>query len=47
MFHPSRACSARPFQVVSFSCRRNHSATPCLTRRTRTVVALTPSMTIG
>ena len=47
MFHPSRECSASPFQVFSFSCSRNHSATPCLTRRTSTVVAFTPSMTIG
>ena len=47
MFHPSRACSTRPFQVFSFSCSRNHSATPCFIRRTRTVVALTPSMTAG
>src|SRR5580704_6746372 len=47
MFQPSRACSARPFQVFSFSCSRNHSATPCFTLRTRTVVALMPSMTIG
>jgi hypothetical protein len=47
MFHPSRACSTSPFQVFSFSCSRNHSATPCFIRRTRTVVALTPSMTAG
>ena len=47
MFHPSRACSTSPFQVFSLICSRSHSATPCLTRRTRTVVALTPSMTAG
>ena len=47
MFHPSRACSTRPFQVFSFICSRNHSATPCFIRRTSTVVALTPSMTAG
>ena len=47
MFHPSRECSIRPFQIFSFNCSRNHSATPCLTRRTRTVVALTPSMSAG
>ena len=42
MFHPSRECSISPFQIFSLSWSRNHSATPCLTRRTRTVVALTP-----
>ena len=47
MFHPSRACSTSPFQVFSFSCSLNHSATPCFIRRTSTVVALTPSMTAG
>ena len=47
MFHPSRACSTRPFQVFSLICSRNHSATPCFIRRTSTVVALTPSITAG
>ena len=42
MFHPARACSWSPFQAFSLICSRYHSATPCLTRRTRTVVALTP-----
>ena len=47
-------CSTRPgnarlspFQIFSLSWSRYHSATPCLTRRTRTVVALTPSMSAG
>ena len=47
MFHPSRECSTSPFQIFSFNCSRYHSATPCLTRRTSTVVALTPSMSAG
>ena len=47
MFQPSRECSTSPFQVFSFSCSRNHSATPCFIRRTSTVVALTPSMWAG
>ena len=47
MFHPSRACSARPFQVFSLICSRSHSATDCFIRRTRTVVELTPSVTAG
>jgi hypothetical protein len=46
-FHPSALCSANPFQIFSLSCSRYHSATPCFTRRTRTVVAFTPSMSAG
>ena len=47
MFHPAALCSAHPFQVFSLSWSRYHSATPCLTRRTSTVVALTPVMSAG
>ena len=47
MFHPARECSRRPFQAFSLICSRNHSATPCLTRRTRTVVALAPATSMG
>ena len=47
MFHPSRACSRMPAQAFSLICSRYHSAPPCLTRRTSTVVALVPSMLIG
>jgi hypothetical protein len=47
MFHPSRECSTNPFQVFSFSWSLYHSATPCLTRRTRREVALTPAMSAG
>src|SRR5258708_6940853 len=47
MFQPSRECSMSPFQIFSLSWSRYHSATPCLTRRTNTVVALTPSISAG
>jgi hypothetical protein len=47
MFQPSRACCLSPFQAFSLICSRSHSATPCLIRRTRTVVELTPSMLAG
>ena len=47
MFHPARECSLSPFQDFSLIWSRNHSATPCLTRRTRTVVALAPAMSAG
>jgi hypothetical protein len=46
-FHPSRVCSRSPAQIASFSCSRNHSATPCFTRRISTVVAFIPATLIG
>src|SRR6266851_594271 len=47
MFHPSRACSWRPFQAFSLIWNRYHSAMPCFTRRTRIVVAFIPSTSMG
>ena len=47
MFHPSIECSASPFHTFSLSWMRYHSATPCLTRRTSTVVAFMPAMSAG
>ena len=47
MFHPSRACSRSPFQAFSLIWNRYHSAMPCLTRRTRMVVAFMPSTLMG
>ena len=47
MFHPSRECSRNPFHAFSLICNRNHSATPCFTRRISTVVAFTPATSIG
>ena len=46
-FHPSRECSFSPSHTLPLSWSRYHSATPCFTRRTRTVVALIPSMLNG
>ncbi len=47
MFHPSRACSRKPFQAFSLIWNRYHSAMPCFTRRTKIVVAFMPSTSIG
>jgi hypothetical protein len=47
MFHPSAECLMSPFQIFSRNWSQYHSATPRLTRRTRTVVALMPSMLAG
>ena len=46
-FQPSRECSFSPSHTLPLSWSRYHSATPCFTRRTRTVVALIPSMLNG
>ena len=47
MFHPASECSRSPCQAFFLICNRNHSATPCLTRRIKIVVGLMPSTSIG
>ena len=47
MFHPARVCSRSPCHAFFLIWSRNHSATPCLTRRIRMVVGLMPSMSMG
>jgi hypothetical protein len=47
MFHPCRVCSQNPSHDFSRVSRTYHSATPCLTRRVRIVVARLPLTLIG
>jgi hypothetical protein len=47
MFHPLALYSMNPFRMFSLIFSWYHSATPCLTLRTRTVVELTPAMSAG